>query len=515
MLWVLLCRQPQRSYKVCGVARGGEGAGAGGHLVQRAHVRLLGLLGGGEVLHVHRVEPDDRHGREQLRRHALGHGAHVAVPPRPLQEEAVHKHPRVGRRRHVLEVLPAHLGPELERVDGEPRGARVHLQRRRHEPLREEEGREPEGRGRAVEDPALEHLHARREVDDPRPQRFVAEVADVGPQGGDARVEEGVVHALELRGHDDLALDGALQLVERRRHQTQQTVELGDLDEQKGAHRVDGAALGVLGEGAGVDLVLGVQDLTRHLGPDLPRQCRHLDVAAPSRGTPGARLDGDNRLHELLGLLGLKGDGGVAVQPKHLGLVVERQLVDVRAVVVHRPLRRGVVDAVGGEGVLVGERLLADVLLQQHARTPLVPDVGDAAAVVDLADDVAECLERDLVLLVEVHPQVGQRRHHVRVVPLVRDVPPNRTKLAPLLRHGVEEGHREDELLEGLGLVAGVEVLVAQVVVGALDVGAQPLGGLVGELDAVLKHRHGEGFGRHGREPQSEVVMQFQRGHLL
>mmetsp|Transcript_31441 Transcript_31441/g.79873 ORF Transcript_31441/g.79873 Transcript_31441/m.79873 type:complete len:501 (-) Transcript_31441:6606-8108(-) len=207
------------------------------------------------------------------------------------------------------------------------------------------------------------------------------------------------------------------------------------------------------------------------------------------------------------------------MQPENLGLLCERELADVldnllvrrlaaHALVVARR-RQPVLIVKDGHLVEVGEGAeeVAAVLVIRHA-TPVVA----------LSYEVVERLELVLLVLVEHHLGLPDGNGHIPRGEFVRDVPPEGPEAAPLLHHGVEEAEGKGELCPLLVLLARREELLVGDGVGqegALDIEADPLGGLVGHLDAVLQHRHGEDARRVRREPQAEGLVRRLRLELF
>ena len=78
----------------------------------------------------------------------------------------------------------------------------------------------------------------------------------------------------------------------------------------------------------------------------------------------------------------------------------------------------------------------------------------------------------------------------------------------------MEEGQREQELLELFGLGTTYISFLRNVVVASQQIGLETLGWLVCYLNAVLQNRHWEGFAGHGSEPKTIVRMSF-LGYLI
>mmetsp|Transcript_112909 Transcript_112909/g.231051 ORF Transcript_112909/g.231051 Transcript_112909/m.231051 type:complete len:204 (-) Transcript_112909:2194-2805(-) len=189
-------------HKVRGMTRCGQGPLPLRGLVDGAHVEIplrdaLGHIGQGNGL-----EPDHGHGLEEHVLVRLSEHTPVKVPTGALQEHAVEVHSvlRISLQfAHIQDLRSAR--EELQRVDGYFRLARVQLQRRCHEALREEEARQPETLRRALYEPVHHELDAQDEVVHPRVQGLHARIRYLGPITRDLLHQERVVHALQIRGH--------------------------------------------------------------------------------------------------------------------------------------------------------------------------------------------------------------------------------------------------------------------------------------------------------------------------
>ena len=166
--------------------------------------------------------------------------------------------------------------------------------------------------------------------------------------------------------------------------------------------------------------------------------------AVASRREP--RLDVDHRAEHGGGLGGAAGDLGVLMEPEETDGVVERQRVDVSAVLVEAACRwRDVAAAraqqrvgglVGGSGLGVGglgigvgevgeavtvvEGRLAVERTQQREGAPSVPVVGHTAAIVNVPRHVRESVPRDTIRL--ALEQQRERLHRDLEVGLVEGV---------------------------------------------------------------------------------------------
>ena len=92
----------------------------------------------------------------------------------------------------------------------------------------------------------------------------------------------------------------------------------------------------------------------------------------------------------------------------------------------------------------------------------------------------------------------------IGLVELVGYVPPQGTKLPPLLHGGVEEGHRVQHRLPLLE-VGDVQLVLGDTSVGASEACLDTLWGLIGELDAGLQQAGEGGGNRWGRDNAGTV----------
>jgi hypothetical protein len=128
----------------------------------------------------------------------------------------------------------------------------------------------------------------------------------------------------------------------------------------------------------------------RHLGLDIARNRSNNLLGRRAAAAARARLEREQRREELVGLGARARDLGVGVQAEDLRRVVDRQLAHVVAHVLERLVRRRrkVQRRLGREAIVVREDL-GRVKVGEDARdAAAVLVVGDAAAVVELADHV-------------------------------------------------------------------------------------------------------------------------------
>lgn len=63
------------------------------------------------------------------------------------------------------------------------------------------------------------------------------------------------------------------------------------------------------------------------------------------------------------------------------------------------------------------------------------------------------------IIFIQKHVKLSDTDPQIRLIKLVTDVPAERTELAPLLNHGVEEAQRKQQLLEVFRLFVAFEPL--------------------------------------------------------
>ena len=483
------------------VPSGGEHASSLGGAVDGAQVvrEIRAFVRGGWL------EMEHRRVCEEHLRVAL-HQRHLLVAPlATLEEHPVAVRAVLGFGREVA-VRGHRLEVEHHRVDRKLVLARVVLEHAGEKRVREEKPGDPKLRRRALVDPLLEGVQAPKKLGDVRPEGFETGVGLLGPHRGDLPVVHGVAERVEVARHHDATLERQTEILDGAVNHRQKTVETHQLLAEHGVHGLEVLhgvfVVGVLDVENGRD---GRFDLRRHL-----RQRLLLGLAAARARVPLRQQDG---IEQQIRLLLILRDVRVGVQPEHLGVRRDGQLTEVLEVLLVLPLGRRVEDAAGRKLVLLGhdvdvERPAVVVGEDGHEGSSIVA-VRHASTVVTLAHEVDQGLKRrgqGLVGagLVEEHPQLTQRDFQIRIVEAVRDVPTERSEVLALLDEGVEEGETHEELLPLRRSRASVEkVAIGDGIVGERlhHVRAQPLGRLVGHLDAVLQHRHGEVRGRIRGEP--------------
>mmetsp|Transcript_116730 Transcript_116730/g.316960 ORF Transcript_116730/g.316960 Transcript_116730/m.316960 type:complete len:753 (+) Transcript_116730:99-2357(+) len=509
-------------HEVRGMTRGGQRASPQRRLVQRATVPAARLLEPGELVVHDDLQPDDRQLREEDGLLRLAHAGLRLAPAGPLQEEPVDVHAALGRRGGGGGTAAARrpppqrrgLGEERELVDGDLCLAGVHLLGAGHEALGEEEAGQPEAGRRPLHEPVVHEGDPRLEVGKPGVEGLQARVRDrLPPEGRQLLHQEAAVHLLELRGHHHKALDGFAKTHQGALHPGDKGIEAVQLLPVENPLGDDAPArrLGVrlrVRVSPLQELGRAREEAVRHLGDQLLGALPHA-----ARGRPG--LHADDRVQEPLGLLRLRGDLRVGVQAEHLRVLVEREARHEPAHLLDGPLRRGGVGVERAELVAVLQEALVEVAGEEGADEPYVLVVRHAAAVVHLRDDVRQGDPRHARLRLQVHLNLLSRNLEVAVHPLVGHVPSDRAELSPLQDGGVEESKAEEELLELPGFRAALVHLGSDILKRAAEVGPQTLRWLIGDLDAVLQHRHRKGRRGHGCQPQTVHVIDGVRVLLL
>mmetsp|Transcript_66951 Transcript_66951/g.173574 ORF Transcript_66951/g.173574 Transcript_66951/m.173574 type:complete len:333 (+) Transcript_66951:1144-2142(+) len=248
-----------------------------------------------------------------------------------------------------------------------------------------------------------------------------------------------------------------------------------------------------------------LQEAFRHARDDLL-----AGLAAPAGGDAG--LHADDGIEELLGLVELRRDQRIRVQPEDSGILVHWQRLQVVPGLVQGALGWRVVRLQACEPEARHQHRRREVALQHRGDQPHVLVVCDAAAIVHLGDDVLQRCPGDLGLSDEVHAHLLAGHLEVGVHPLVGDVPTDGAELAALQDHRVEEGEAKEQFFVLSGLLrAGLVDVLADVLEGTAEVGAQALRRLVRDLDAVLEDWHGEQGRGHAREPEAVLLVDLLR----
>eukprot|EP00964_Phaeocystis_antarctica_P136255 scaffold100686_cov63-Phaeocystis_antarctica.AAC.1 len=485
-------------------------AGPPGRLVDGAIVVdvLVALARGGQTA----GDPEHGQRREEDLRVRVGQPVLGLLPLRAVEVEAVDVDALVGALLDLVALEPEHLGA-VDDVVERPAVLAVPsadlLPVGRQEAGGVEEARQPEGRRPAVAQPLSELVGAVEDVEPPHAHVGREQHGDLGPHGGHARHEEGVESLAQLGRHDDGAGDGELELREHEAHRADDLLQPVDLLLEADVERLAHAAQALDARAHVVRLVVG-----RHLGLQVVDHLQHRLLAREAAAAAALLgLDVEDDAEHLLRLQRAEGQVGVAVQPEDLGVVHEGQVLDVLAVLVDvraRPLglaRGHDVARVELEGRVEAQD--REPGLAVGLEEPIVPVVGDAAAVLHVAhhvvddDPVHGPLLGLHVVQVVVHELHAGRE--VGLVELVRDVEAERPELAPLLHDGVHEAERVEHRLP-LRLRDGVEHVLAHPRVRTLEARAHARRRLVGDLDGHLQQADGELGVRLGRDPQAEGV---------
>lgn len=154
------------------------------------------------------------------------------------------------------------------------------------------------------------------------------------------------------------------------------------------------------------------------------------------------------------------GDLSVGMHSENLWQVDIREVMDVVLDMVNRLVNWAVVVAARREPVVVlrDEVVILEDLEHRHEQLT-VEVVGNSASVVNLAGHKLHCVPRNILVFQEEVLHHGNRGDKIGVTELIEDVPAQRTKLAALLDHCVEERETEQQIAPLLVLrLEGVRV---------------------------------------------------------
>mmetsp|Transcript_98393 Transcript_98393/g.212145 ORF Transcript_98393/g.212145 Transcript_98393/m.212145 type:complete len:1113 (+) Transcript_98393:229-3567(+) len=504
--------------EVGGVTARGQHTLALGGLVDGALVQL------GEVVLVvvdlDRLEPGGRHDGPQHLGEGVRHAHVVVVPARAVHEEAV----EVGADAGVLlgvELELHHLEVPHDAVDGDLVRAGKVLKDARQERLLEEVRREPEHVGGVVLHPVVEERVAQDEFLDVGEHRLQRGVRHLHPRARQLVGQAPVGDLLEVRGEHDQPLHSLAQIVACVFEPSQEAVDLTQLHVQ---HDVEALVVidWVRSENVADVKQLGQPrgDVCGDLGVGLLRGLGlgPVVVVVAGHGRPEGAHHHEADIHHVGAFVDGGREAGVVVEPEGLGRGADGQRPDVGQHVLQRVVgagRRGVVDARGGELVILRQDLRRVEVLQDDDDGANILVVRDAAAVVGLRHHVVERLPGHAIELVEETPQLLARDLAVRLREAVHDVPAHRAEAAALQDEAVEEAEPEEHLLELKRLVAAVEPLVVEAEVGAEERLLQALRRLDRHLDAHLQDGDRELRRGAGGKPKPEVRVHLGRVQLL
>lgn len=187
------------------------------------------------------------------------------------------------------------------------------------------------------------------------------------------------------------------------------------------------------------------------------------------------------------------------IDREHLGVLKELDVVLPGAIV------GGVVSATLGELMVrsLDDLRAVEVRKDLHDAASILR-IGDSSSIVGLSDHILEGIKGNgLIVVQELHElilgnsQIGGRE-------LIPDVPSKRSELSTLKDEGVEEAKSPQESTKNLRLLAVLEYVVSERLVGLDDVVLKSLGRLRGSLDGVLHNSDWEPVRGHRGEPDSE-----------
>lgn len=169
--------------------------------------------------------------------------------------------------------------------------------------------------------------------------------------------------------------------------------------------------------------VILVQISRHHFKETLGLFHDHFVRGLAARGAHDSRLDGQDRAHHALTLLRLVVDIGIFMHTKDLGIVSNRQGVDIIHIGGQVAYLGDVVGLGLGEEVGGFQDFSGDKESENTEETSSVPVIGDSATVIDMPDHEREGIPRGLGLFIEKHFQDRSGGFEVRIVEFVADVP--------------------------------------------------------------------------------------------
>mmetsp|Transcript_23705 Transcript_23705/g.65781 ORF Transcript_23705/g.65781 Transcript_23705/m.65781 type:complete len:546 (+) Transcript_23705:174-1811(+) len=432
----------------------------------------------------------------------------AALDVEAVDVDALRRGGIVAARVHLqhLEVV-AHL------VDGDGVLPSIVLEGSRQEGGSEEEAWEPVHRRHALLVPVLQHFQPAVEVLQVGAQRAEGGIRHAFPQSGHLIDADRVESGLKVRTHHHQAVDGEVYVLQRVSNAGNQLIEAQHFLDKHGVH-------GLLVH----DRVLVLHFLYVKVSGQLLQAAPHslgdavLNTPTVAAAAPTA-AGGQQALEQQRGVGLILCDVRVFVQPKGLGLRDNREGGNVIHVSIDVALVGRHVEAAGRQLVHgIVHNVGAAALLEDGGEQQAVLVVRHATAVVAFACHVAQRVEWCRFVLIEEHLQLSDRDALVSIIEAVRNVPPQWSKLPPLLDERMEEYVPEEELLEGGGFVAALEeLLVGNWLqhVAAAHVGSDALRRLVSHLHAILKdvdREFGAGVACH---PQPELRVSGVRVQLL
>mmetsp|Transcript_106269 Transcript_106269/g.307718 ORF Transcript_106269/g.307718 Transcript_106269/m.307718 type:complete len:669 (-) Transcript_106269:12010-14016(-) len=451
----------------------------------------------------------------------------MPIPCRTVEVQAVHVDALGRWRAHLLDALEVGRLGAVDNVVERPLVRLVFshhlLLHRRQEAIRVEEQGERKGRRAARVEPAAVLVVAEDERREPEadggkdPRELVARDR-VGPELRNARIEERVQCLLQLVRHDDLTLDGELELLEDEARFADHLLQpLNLLVEEDVERYAQTAHLDDLGDVVILDIIL------REPVHELGGLGEHHVLAAHATATAaalGLRLA--QRREERVHFLHAVSEVGVRVEAENLRRVDLREARDEGLVLLvlgeHRhcvlEVLRDREDWCGRVvRVALRARVRREPLLRVRDEHAAVEIVGDLAAVLHLGDHVLEGLPRDRAV-VEVLLEEEDARGNVASVVLVRDAPAERAELTALLHDRVKEAQAEEELAPHGAIHALEAVLVDQHGVRAQDARLQAGWRLVRHLRRHLQQAERELGVRQGRDEKAEVGVETRLDEL-
>mmetsp|Transcript_12946 Transcript_12946/g.32868 ORF Transcript_12946/g.32868 Transcript_12946/m.32868 type:complete len:401 (+) Transcript_12946:138-1340(+) len=299
------------------------------------------------------LDEHDGQRRVELLGEGVGEAVGLLVPPRTLDEEAVHVRALLGLARHRLVLVLRHLGVHCHRVERQALGASGHLHARGHVAHWVEEARDPDGlrQHERLVGPQLELLDAQQQVEEPG--REVLAVVRAGGAHLAAQLEPQVGHAVERQVTDERvhhvgdikrAGEPERQLRQGARHLGEDAVHPLELLQAADNVRRDGADLGLDVEHHEL-LGQPVLDVCHRVAGDLL-----LGLADAADAAAAATREDDDLVEEVGRLRLQQRDLRVRVEAEEDRRLGGQRVLDVLFVVVEGAVAQGLV--AGGEHVV-------------------------------------------------------------------------------------------------------------------------------------------------------------------
>jgi hypothetical protein len=193
------------------------------------------------------------------------------------------------------------------------------------------------------------------------------------------------------------------------------------------------------------------------------------------------------------------------MEAKNFRGILHRQAFDVLTVDFNRSIAGSVVEATGGVKVPVFQIFNAIVLLKGSEKAAAIVVVGNTATIVNVTSHEHKGIPWNFILFIQENFEHSKTGFKIRIIELIGSVPTKRSEFTTLLNNGMHECESKDKLAPDFRFLAVVEVVLAKVSKGTLEVGFDSAGRLGSHLNRVLESRDGEVGCWHRSEEKTEV----------